>query len=63
MRPVHEVLDDSGGVIAGLVVDAQVSRQIAAWGYTSAIASGGSAWLSPAKYEPVDASYSECFAT
>jgi 5-methylcytosine-specific restriction endonuclease McrA len=51
------------GQAAGLVVDAPVSRQIAVWGYTSAIASAGSAWLSPARYEPVDASYSECFAT
>lgn len=51
------------GQVAGLVVDAQVSRQIAAWGYASAEASGGSAWLSPARYERVDASYSECFAT
>ena len=49
------------GQAAGLVIDAQVSRQIAAWGYTSAIASGGSAWLAAAKYEPVDESYSGCF--
>jgi len=46
--------------VAGLVADVQVSRQIAAWGYTSAIASGG-AWLAPTKYEPVDNSYGECF--
>lgn len=51
------------GQLAGLVVDAPVSRQIAAWGYASAKASGGSAWVSPARYERVDASYSECFAT
>ena len=50
------------GHVAGLVVDVQVSRQIAAWGYTSAIASGGSAWLAPAKYESVDDSYTRCFA-
>lgn len=50
------------GQVAGLVVDAQVSRQIAAWGYTSAIASGGSAWLAASRYEPVDESYSGCFA-
>ncbi len=49
------------GRTAGIVVDATVSLQIAAWGYTSAIASGGSAWLSPAKYEPIDASYGGCF--
>ncbi|PWF49425.1 HNH endonuclease [Massilia glaciei] len=51
------------GQFAGLVVDAQVSRQIAAWGYTSAKASGGSAWLAAARYEPVDEGYSACFAT
>jgi len=51
------------GQAAGLVVDAQVSRQIAAWGYTSAMASGGSAWLAAARYEPIDRSYSGCFAT
>jgi 5-methylcytosine-specific restriction endonuclease McrA len=51
------------GQVAGLVVDAKVSLQIASWGYMSAIASGGSAWLSPAKYERVDASYTECVAT
>ena len=51
------------GQVAGLVVDANVSLQIATWGYTSAIASCGSAWLSPAKYEPVDASYRKCFPT
>jgi hypothetical protein len=51
------------GQAAGLVVDAQVSRQIAAWGYMSAIASGGSAWLAAARYEPIDKSYSGCFAT
>ena len=51
------------GQAASLVVDAKVSRQVTAWGNTGAIASGGSAWLSPAKYERVESSYSECFAT
>jgi 5-methylcytosine-specific restriction endonuclease McrA len=56
----HDAIAEIGQV-AGLIVDAQVSRQIAAWGYTSAIASGGSAWLAPTKYEPVDKSYRACF--
>ena len=51
------------GQVAGLVVDLQVSRQIAAWGYASAKASGGSAWLAAASYEPVDESYIGCFPT
>lgn len=51
------------GQTAGLVADATVSLRIATWGYTTAIANGGSAWLAPAKYEPVDASYSKCFGT
>jgi 5-methylcytosine-specific restriction endonuclease McrA len=51
------------GQIAGLVSDVQVGRQIAAWGYTSAKESGGSAWLAAARYEPIDDSYSDCFAT
>jgi 5-methylcytosine-specific restriction endonuclease McrA len=51
------------GQAAGLVVDVQVSRQIAAWGYTSAKESGGSAWLAAARYEPIDESYSVCFST
>ena len=51
------------GQVAGLVVDAKVSLQIASWGYTSAVTNGGSAWLSPAKYERIDASYSQCFVT
>jgi 5-methylcytosine-specific restriction endonuclease McrA len=49
------------GQRAGLLVDAQVSRKIAAWGYTGAIASGGNAWIASAKYESVDSSYSRCF--
>jgi HNH endonuclease len=49
------------GMTAGMVADAQVSRQIAAWGYTSAITRGGSAWLAPARYEPVDQRYCAYF--
>jgi hypothetical protein len=51
------------GQVAGLNVDVRVSRQIAAWGYTSAKESGGSAWLAAARYETIDESYSGCFAT
>jgi len=50
------------GQSSGLVVDAQVSRQIAAWGYASAKESGGSAWLAAARYEPIDESYTGCFS-
>jgi hypothetical protein len=46
---------------AGLIADADVSRKVAAWGYTSAITSGGNAWIAPAKYEPIDFSYARCF--
>ena len=49
------------GMTAGMVADAQVSRHIAAWGYTSAITRGGSAWLAPAKYEPIDQRYCAYF--
>ena len=36
---------DEAGMAAGILADAQVSRKIAAWGCTAAIARGGSAWL------------------
>ena len=50
------------GHAAGIVSDIHVSRKIAAWGYTSAIASGGNAWLAPTKYEPIDARYMGYFS-
>ncbi|ABD68943.1 HNH nuclease [Rhodoferax ferrireducens T118] len=49
------------GQAAGMIADVQVSRQIAAWGYTSALTQGGHAWLAPSKYEPIDQSYSGYF--
>ena len=49
------------GMTAGMLADAQVSRKIAAWGYTSAIARGGSAWHEPGSYEAIDQRYSEYF--
>lgn len=45
------------GQAAGMIADVQVSRQIASWGYTSAMKQGGHAWLAPAKYELIDAGY------
>jgi 5-methylcytosine-specific restriction endonuclease McrA len=50
------------GHTAGLAADVLVSRQVAAWGYTSAIAAKGSAWIAPATYEPIDPSYASYFA-
>lgn len=49
------------GQDAGLVVDMETSRRIALWGYGNAIDNGGSAWVAPARYELVDASYRNCF--
>jgi hypothetical protein len=46
---------------AGLIADADISRKVVAWGYTSAITSGGNAWIVPAKYEPIDFSCARCF--
>ena len=37
------------GMASGMLADSQVSRKIAAWGYTTAIARGGSAWLAPGR--------------
>jgi 5-methylcytosine-specific restriction endonuclease McrA len=53
---LHEI-----GMAAGMLADAQVSRKIAAWGYTTAIARGGSAWLAPGRYEAIDQRYSAYF--
>lgn len=49
------------GMAAGMLADAQVSRKIAAWGYTTAITWGGSAWLEPGSFEAIDQRYSEYF--
>ncbi|CAN5190340.1 HNH endonuclease signature motif containing protein [soil metagenome] len=53
---LHEI-----GMAAGMLVDVQVSRKIAAWGYTTAIARGGSAWLAPGRYDAIDQRYSAYF--
>jgi len=50
------------GVQAGLVADAAVCRRVAAWGYSTGFASGGAAWVAPNSFEPIDASYIDCFA-
>lgn len=48
---------------AGMLADAQVNRKIAAWGYTSAITRGGSAWRAPSSYEVIDQHYSAYFTS
>jgi len=50
------------GLDSGMVVEANVSRRVATWGYTNAAASGSQAWLEPSKFEVVDGSYLRCFA-
>jgi 5-methylcytosine-specific restriction endonuclease McrA len=49
------------GLAAGMVVDSAGSKQVAAWGYWSAVESAAHAWLSPAQYELVDVGYRRCF--
>ena len=49
------------GTAAGMLADAQVSRKIADWGYTTAIARGGCAWLSPGRYEAINPGYGAYF--
>ena len=53
---LHEI-----GQTAGMIGDVQVSRQIASWGYTSAIMHGASGWLAPTKYELIDTRYQRYF--
>ena len=49
------------GLSAGMIADAKVSRQIASWGYTSALLNGAKAWISAAKYEAIDERYRNYF--
>lgn len=42
---------------AGMVADTAASRQVAGWGYTIALQSGGHAWLAASQYVPIDSSY------
>ena len=52
---------DEEGMAAGMLVDAQVSRNIAAWVHMAAIARGGSAWITPGRYEAVGQRYKSYF--
>ena len=47
------------GLDAGIAVDAATSRRVAAWGYASAAASGGHAWLARSTYEAIGQPYLE----
>ena len=49
------------GQRAGIAGDACASRNVAEWGYAAAESAGGRAWLAAGRYEPVDASYLDCF--
>ena len=49
------------GTAAGLTVEAEVSRQVARWGYANAMASGAQAWRATQDYEPIDSTYTICF--
>lgn len=49
------------GLDAGIVVDPNVCRRVAAWGYDNAAMAGGQAWLHARLYEPIDASYRQLF--
>lgn len=52
---------DEVGMAMGMLVDAQVSRNIAAWVYTAAMARGGSDWIAPGRYEAVGQRYNSYF--
>ena len=45
-----------------MLVEADVSRRMAAWGYTSAAKSANKAWLGSSKFEVVDGIHLRCFA-
>lgn len=48
-------------VVLGFPSEPEIMRRVAAWGYGSALASGGSAWIAPKRFEVVDSSYMQCF--
>lgn len=50
------------GSKAGVVVDEAVCRRVAAWGYSSAQASGGHAWIERRLVESINAQYMELFS-
>ena len=45
------------GQRVGIVVDSAVCHQVAGWGYSSAKAGGGHAWVHERQYEPIDDAY------
>lgn len=45
------------GQKVGIVVDSAVCHQVAGWGYSSAKAGGGHAWMHERRYEPIDDGY------
>ncbi len=45
------------GAAAGIVGDRETMGRVAQWGYANACAANGQAWLSPAKYEPINSQY------
>ncbi|WP_042885504.1 HNH endonuclease [Cupriavidus necator] len=55
--------DDLAEVAVGLGFpsEPEITRRVALWGYGSALASGGSAWIAPKRFEVVDSSYMRCF--
>lgn len=60
---IERLTDDLSeiGVGAGMPVNLNVTQRVAAWGYTSAIAHGGNAWLAPNQYEHIDRHYERFF--
>ncbi len=46
----------------GMVADGSVSRRVASWGYSGAVAAGARAWLEPNLFERVDNSYVQLIA-
>jgi hypothetical protein len=50
------------GLEAGVGVDVATSRRVAAWGYASAAASGGHAWLARLTYEAIGQPYLDLLA-
>lgn len=50
------------GTRAGVLSDADASKAVAIWGYGNGLSGGSSAWVKSRIFEPIDASYMECFA-
>ncbi|CAD5366921.1 HNH nuclease [Rubrivivax sp. A210] len=56
----HDSLQEIGHTV-GRPADRVASRSVATWGYANAASSGAQAWLRAGLYEPVGASYTNCF--